>query len=87
MPVYNGALTDLNMVYQFINGGPIKVLQVQILSDDRRPVLNGGGFLLCLIYLGQKRIQAFRLGKPLLFVFCVSTMNVLSLTAPLYLSS
>ena len=56
------------MVYQLVDGSPVKVLQVQILSDDRRPVLNGGGFLLCLIYLGQKRIQAFRLGKPLLFV-------------------
>ena len=49
--------------------------------------MNGGGLLFRFVYLGQQRLQAFRLGKPLLFVFCVSTMKVLSLTAPLYLSS
>ena len=69
LAVYNGALTDFNVVNQFVNNGPVKFLQVQIFADDRRPFVDGGGLPLYLVHLGQKRVQAFRLGKPLLFVF------------------
>lgn len=69
LTVYNGTLTDFNMVNQFVNGGPVKFLQVQIFSYDCRPIMNGGNFLFGLFYFGQKRIQPIGLGHPLLFVF------------------
>ena len=69
LTVYNGTLTDFNMVNQFVYGGPVKFLQVQIFSDDCRPIMNGGDFLFCRVYLGQKNLQPFGLGHPLLFIF------------------
>lgn len=68
LAVYNGALTDFDVVYQLVQNGPVKFLQVQIFLNEYRPIMNGGNFLFCRIYFGQKRLQAFRLGKTFLLI-------------------
>ena len=68
LPINDGSLSDFYMVYQFIDHSTVQVLQIQIFSDDRRPVLNGGGFFLCLVHFVQKYVQPFSLGSPFMLV-------------------
>lgn len=67
LTVNNGSFPNFNMVYQFANNSSIKLLQVQVFSDDYYPVMDSSSFFFCFIYLGLECLQTFCLLEALIF--------------------
>ena len=69
LTIYDGAFPNLNVVNQFLNGFPVKLLQIQIATDGVCPLMDIFNFLLNFPFLCQKCVQAVSLLDALLFTF------------------
>lgn len=54
LTVYNGAFPDLDVVNQFLNDFPVKLLHIQIAADDACPLPDIFNLLLGFSFLCQK---------------------------------
>lgn len=57
LAVYDGAFSDLDMVNQFLNDFPVKLLHIQIAADDACPLSDIFNLLLGFSFLCQKNLQ------------------------------
>ena len=57
LAVYDRALSNLDVVDQFLDDFPVKLLQIQIAADKTRPLMDIFDFLPDFLFLGQKDLQ------------------------------
>ena len=69
LAVYDGAFSDLDMVNQFLNDFPVKLLHIQIAADDACPLSDIFNLLLGFSFLCQKNLQTLCLLDAFLFTF------------------
>ena len=69
LTVYNRAFPDLDMVNQFLNDFPVKLLHIQIAANDACPLPDIFNFLSGFPFFCQKSLQPGRLLDAFLFAF------------------
>ena len=69
LTIYDRAFPNLNVVNQFLNDFPVKLLQIQIAADGVCPLMDVFNFLLDFPFLCQKCIQTVSFLDALLFAF------------------
>lgn len=69
LTVYNRAFPDLDVVNQFLDDFPVKLLHIQIAADDTCPLPDIFNFLSGFPFFCQKSLQPCRLLDALLFAF------------------
>ena len=69
LAVYDGAFSDFDVVNQFLNNFPVKLLHIQIAADDTGPLPDIFNLLLGFPFLCQKNLQTLRLLDAFLFAF------------------
>lgn len=57
LTVYNGAFSDLDVVNQFLNDFPVKLLHIQVAADDACPLSDIFNLLPGFSFLCQKNLQ------------------------------
>lgn len=69
LTIYDRAFPNLNVVNQFLNDFPVKLLQIQIATDGVCPLMDVFNLLLDFPFLCQKCVQTVSLLDVLLFAF------------------
>ena len=69
LTVYNGAFSDLDVVNQFLNDFPVKLLHIQVAADDACPLSDIFNLLPGFSFLCQKNLQTLCLLDAFLFTF------------------
>ncbi len=69
LAVYDRAFSDLDVVNQFLNDFPVKLLHIQIAADDACPLPDIFNLLPVFLLLCQKNLQTLCLLETFLFAF------------------